>query len=53
MGLTESLKSKAKLEIGSLGRLKKNENSNFQHYHMLDPKKYLLKKNHRFFFQKG
>jgi hypothetical protein len=32
MGFTES---KAKSETSSLGRLKKNKNSNFQHYNIL------------------
>jgi hypothetical protein len=35
VGFAKSLKSKTESEIGSLGRLKKNENSNFQHYNIL------------------
>jgi hypothetical protein len=31
----ETLQSKAQLEIGSLSMLKKNKNSNFQHYNIL------------------
>jgi hypothetical protein len=34
VGFTKSLKSKAKLETGSLGMLKKNKNNYFQHYNI-------------------
>jgi hypothetical protein len=35
MEFIESLQSKAESQTGSLDRLKKNENSNFQHYNIL------------------
>jgi hypothetical protein len=77
VGFTESLQSKAESKTGSLGRLKKNKNNNFQHYNILSSyevkdetsnskayvslvfyhtvrsRKMLVKKNYRFFSQKG
>jgi hypothetical protein len=35
VGFTESLLSKVESETGSLGKLKKKENINFQHYNIL------------------
>jgi hypothetical protein len=35
MGFTESLYSKVELKTDSLGKLKKKENGNFQHYNIL------------------
>jgi hypothetical protein len=35
VGFTKSLYSKIELKTGSLGKLKKRENGNFQHYNIL------------------